>query len=82
MAICCATKFLVAIPCVWDWKMVVGGLVVSCRVIYLMFLLIFYGSESITLLLAVNCLSGIDNGITMPSATATMILVQPYLVGT
>ena len=58
--------------------MMLGGLVVSRKVICLMFLLIFNGFESVTFLLVVIYLYGIGNSTTMHSATATMILVQLY----
>ena len=63
-------------------KMVVSGLFISWTVISSALLLILNGFGSVNLLFLVMSLSGVGNGITMPSATAGMMSVRPYLAGT
>ncbi len=62
--------------------MVFSGLFISWMVICLALLLILIGSRSVTLLLVAMNVSGVGNGITMPSATAGLMSVRPYLAGT
>ena len=50
--------------------------------ICLALLLFLIGLGSVTLLLVVMSVYGVDNGITMPSATAGMMSVRPYLAET
>ena len=63
-------------------NMVFGGLFISWIIIFLALLLILIGSGSVTVLLVIMSVSGVVNGITMPSATAKMMSVRPYLAGT
>ena len=63
-------------------SMVVGGLFISWTVICLALLLILLGFGSFTLLLVVRNGSGVGNGLAMPSETAGMMSVRPYLART
>lgn len=62
--------------------MVVGGLFISWTVICLALLLILIGFGSVTLLLFVMSVSFVASGLAMPSETAGMISMRPYLAGT
>ncbi|MFZ8882157.1 MAG: multidrug effflux MFS transporter [Paracoccaceae bacterium] len=63
-------------------RMVVVGLLITFSALSVASLGILNGMGSVVLLFGVMSVSGIGNGITMPSATAGMMSVRPHLAGT